>query len=156
MSIFPRERLTEALYDSANRGVAMLIAPAGFGKSEAVLDAFGDVGHIVNLPEEDVPIERIARLIVERANPRAVRGLTPLLQRAPTDENRAILPNGARRACATSKRRSCSRISAHRGDRAALRFVQTLIESTVPNTRWVLVSRETPNCRSALGSRATT
>ena len=145
MSIFPRERVSEALYDSANRGIAILIAPAGFGKSEAVLDAFGDSAHVVNLPEEDAPVERIARLIVERANPRAVRSLNPLLQRAPNDEHRAHLTE----RCAAWLRdvddpivlEDFQRVVA---DRAALRFVQTLIESTVPNTRWVLVSRETP------------
>ena len=45
MSIYPRERISEALQNSANRGVAMLIAPAGFGKSEAAADAWPSRGY---------------------------------------------------------------------------------------------------------------
>ena len=71
MSIYPRERITEALQDSANRGIAMLIAPAGFGKSEAVSDAFGTGAHWIDLPESGASVESLARLLIEKTVPRS-------------------------------------------------------------------------------------
>src|SRR5258708_15824605 len=88
MSIYPRERITEALRDSANRGVAMLIAPAGFGKSEAATDAFGVKAHWVELPEDGATPETIARLLIEKVSPRSIRALSAYLARPQTEENR--------------------------------------------------------------------
>ncbi len=145
MSIYPRERISEALRDSANRGVAMLIAPAGFGKTESVGDAFGAAAHWIYLPEDGVTVETIARLVIEKVSPRSMRALSSYLARPQTEENRDHLADW----CSSRLRsvelpvvfedfqRLCN-------DSASLRFVQHLIDATVPNVRWVIISRETP------------
>jgi ATP/maltotriose-dependent transcriptional regulator MalT len=145
VSIFPRQRLTDALEDSANRGIAMLIAPAGFGKSEAVTDAFGSSAIWIEFPETGASVETLARLLIEKAAPKAIRSLSAHLARPQSEENRAHLAEW----CASRLRsveqpivfedfqRVCS-------DTDCLRFVRTIIEATVPNVRWVIISRETP------------
>src|SRR5665213_1890245 len=145
MSIYPRERITEALQDSANRGVAMLVAPAGFGKSEAASDAFGSGAHWVELPEDGASVETLARLLIEKASPRSMRALSAHLSRPQTDENRAHLAEWcAARLRSVDKpiifedfQRACS-------DASTIRFVRNVIEATIPNVRWVIISRETP------------
>jgi ATP/maltotriose-dependent transcriptional regulator MalT len=145
MSIYPRERISEALRDSANRGIAMLIAPAGFGKTEAVGDAFGTAAHWIYLPEDGVTVESIARLVIEKVSPRSMRALSAYLARPQTEENRNHLADWC-----SSRLRSTElpivfedfqRLSNEAGN---LRFVQYLIDSTVPNVRWIIISRETP------------
>jgi ATP/maltotriose-dependent transcriptional regulator MalT len=145
MSIYPRQRITEALQDSANRGLAMLIAPAGFGKSEAASDAFGQEAHWVDLPDAGASVETLARLLIEKTVPRSMRALSALLARPDTDANRIHLADW----CAAKLRsveqpiifEDFQRICA---DIQTLRFVRTVIEATVPNVRWVIISRETP------------
>lgn len=145
MSIYPRERITEALRDSANRGVAMLIAPAGFGKSEAASDAFGITAHWVYFPEEGVTPETIARLLIEKVSPRSTRALSAHLARPQTGENRDHLAEWCAGRLRSAEvpiifedfQRVCV-------DHANLRFVRHIIEATVPNIRWVIISRETP------------
>ena len=145
MSIYPRERITEALQDSANRGVAMLIAPAGFGKSEAATDAFGAAAHWIYFPEDGASAETIARLLIEKVSPRSIRALNAHLSRPQTEENLDHLAGW----CSARLRAVESPIIFEdfqrvRADGGALRFVRQMIEATVPNVRWVIVSRETP------------
>jgi ATP/maltotriose-dependent transcriptional regulator MalT len=145
MSIYPRERITEALQDSANRGVAMLIAPAGFGKSEAASDAFGTSAHWVDLPEVGASAETLARLLVEKVSPRSMRALSAHLTRPQTDENRAHLAEWcAARLRAVEKPIILEDFQRVCGDASAIRFARSVIEATVPNVRWVIISRETP------------
>jgi len=145
VSIYPRERITEALRDSANRGIAMLIAPAGFGKSEAVSDAFGTSAHWIEFPESGATVETLARLLIEKTMPRSIRALSAHLARPQNDENRAHLAEWCSGKLRTVEQpivfEDFQRIC---GDAACIRFVRTLIESTVPNVRWVIISRETP------------
>ncbi len=123
----------------------MLIAPAGFGKSEAASDAFGTDAHWIDIPEESVSVETLARLLVERAAPRSMRALNALLARPENEENRTHLAEW----CATRLRHvelpivfeDFQRVC---GDVTNLRFVWTVIELTVPNVRWLIISRETP------------
>jgi len=157
MSIYPRERISEALRDSVNRGIAMLIAPAGFGKSEATADAFGGNCYWIDLPEDGASVETLARLIIEKVSPRSMRALSAHLARPATDENRSHLAEW----CAGRLRsveqpiiiedfqRICSNAS-------TILFVRTVVEATVPSVRWVFISRETPELPVGLGSRETT
>ncbi len=145
MSVYPRTRITEALVDSTNRGLAMVIAPAGFGKTEAVADAYGNAAHWIDLPEANPSVETLARLLIEKTVPRSLRALNANLARPQNDENRAHLAEW----CA-SKLRSVEQPIIFEdfqrvcGDPDSLRFVRTVIESTIPNVRWVIISRETP------------
>jgi ATP/maltotriose-dependent transcriptional regulator MalT len=145
MSIYPRERITEALQDSVNRGVAMLIAPAGFGKSEAATDAFGASAHWIYLPEDGATAETIARLLIDKVSPRSIRALSAHLARPQTEENLSHLAEW----CSARLRSVESPIVFEdfqhlSGDLSSLRFVRQIIEATVPNIRWVIISRETP------------
>ena len=145
MSVYPRERISEALRDSVNRGIAMLIAPAGFGKSEATADAFGSDSHWIDLPEDGASVETLARLIIEKVSPRSMRALNAHLARPQTDENRSHLAEWCAGRLRTVDQpvviedfqRICS-------NDATIRFVRTVVEATVPNVRWVFISRETP------------
>ena len=145
MSIYPRERITEALQDSANRGIAMLIAPAGFGKSEAVSDAFGSAAHWIDLPEAGASVETLARLLIEKTSPRSTRALSAHLARPQNDDNRAHLADWCAAKLRTVEQpivfEDFQRICV---DADCLRFVRVVIEATVPNVRWVIISRETP------------
>ncbi len=123
----------------------MLIAPAGFGKTEAVVDAFGAAAHWVNLSENGVTVEGLARDLITSTASHALRALSPLLARAPNDENRQHLTGWVASRLRSVEQpiviedfqRACI-------DADALAFVRELITATVPQIRWVLVSRETP------------
>ncbi len=123
----------------------MLIAPAGFGKSEAASDAFGSSAHWIDLPEDGATTETLARLLIEKISPRSMRALSAYLARPQTDENREHLANwcsGRLRGVELpivfeDFQRVCT-------DPSALRFVRHVIEATVPSVRWVIISRETP------------
>src|ERR1700733_13438613 len=123
----------------------MLVAPAGFGKSEAVGDAFGSSSHWVDLPEEGASPETLARLLIEKVAPRSIRALSAHLARPQTDENRAHLAEWCSGRLRSVEQpivfEDFQRICA---DVAAVRFVRHIIEATVPNVRWVIISRETP------------
>jgi ATP/maltotriose-dependent transcriptional regulator MalT len=145
MSVYPRERISEALQNSANRGVAMLIAPAGFGKSEAAADAFGSSGHWVDVPEDGASPETLARLLIEKASPRSMRALSAHLARPLTEENRNHLAEWCSARLRAVEQpiifEDFQRVCA---DPDTLRFVRHIVEATVPNVRWVFISRETP------------
>jgi ATP/maltotriose-dependent transcriptional regulator MalT len=123
----------------------MLIAPAGFGKSEAVSDAFGTAAHWLDLPEDGASVETFARLLVEKTSLRSMRALSAYLSRPQTEENRAHLVEWCSGRLRTVEQpivvedfqRVCS-------DPETVQFVRNLIEATVPNVRWVIISRETP------------
>ncbi len=145
MSIYPRERISDALQDSANRGIAVVIAPAGFGKTEAVSDAFGPTGHWIELSDAGVTVETLARDIIAIAAPQSLRALSPLLARAPDTENRAHLTGWVASRLRSVEQPIIVEDFQHAcQDAAALGFVRELIVATIPNVRWVLVSRETP------------
>jgi ATP/maltotriose-dependent transcriptional regulator MalT len=122
----------------------MLVAPAGFGKSEAVGDAFGDSSHWVDLPEDGASPETLARLLIEKVTPRSIRALSAHLSRPQTDENRAHLAEWCSARLRTVERpivfEDFQRVCAS----ATIRFIRHIIEATVPNVRWVIISRETP------------
>lgn len=145
MSLFPRGRISDAIRDSAKHGVAVLVAPAGFGKSEAIRDAYTDAVRVVMPADDDTSVETIARLVIEAAVPTARRALKPLLQRPREPETRAHLATW----CAAKVRSLREPIVFEDfegvGDATSLLFVRRLIESTVPQTRWVIASRTTPD-----------
>lgn len=145
MSIYPRERITEALQDSLNRGIAMIIAPAGFGKTEAATDAVGANAHWIDVAEDGAPVETLARLLIEKASPRSTRALNALLARPENEENRTHLAEWCAARLRTVEQpiviEDFQRIA---GDAVSLKFVRSVVEMTVPNVRWLIISRETP------------
>jgi ATP/maltotriose-dependent transcriptional regulator MalT len=123
----------------------MLIAPAGFGKSEAVSDAFGSAAHWIDLPEAGASVETLARILIEKTVPRSMRALNAHLSRPQNEENRAHLADWCAAKLRTVEQpvvfEDFQRICL---DADCLRFVRVVIEATVPNVRWVIISRETP------------
>lgn len=123
----------------------MLVAPAGFGKSEAAADAFTASAYWVDLPEDGASPETLARLLIEKVSPRSIRALSAHLARPQTDENRAHLAEWCSARLRTVEHpiifEDFQRVCA---DTATVRFVRLVIEATVPNIRWVIISRETP------------
>ncbi len=123
----------------------MIIAPAGFGKTEAATDAVGANAHWIDVAEDGAPVETLARLLIEKVSPRSSRALTALLARPENEENRAHLAEW----CAARLRsveqpivlEDFQRVCA---DALSLRFVRSIVEMTVPNVRWLIISRETP------------
>ncbi len=128
-----------------NRGIAILIAPAGFGKSEAASDAFGSSAHWVDVPEDGASVETLARLLIEKTVPRAMRALSAHLLRPQSEENRAHLAEWCSARLRSVEQpivfEDFQRVCA---DAATVQFVRSVIEMTVPNVRWVIISRETP------------
>lgn len=124
----------------------MLIAPAGFGKSEAASDAFGNAALWVDIPEDGASPETLARLLIEKASPRSIRALSAHLARPQTEENRAHLADWCsgrlRSVEAPIVFEDFQRIC---GDKDSLGFVKQIVDLTVPNVRWVIISRETPD-----------
>ena len=147
MSLLPRDRLSEALQLCAARGVAFVVAPPGYGKSEAIHDAFGDIGLFVSLHEERVTFEDLAKAIVSAANRRELKGLIAFLQRPTTDTKRddaEIASWIAHRLRGIEAPIVLDDFQRANGDERVSNLVSRLIELTAPSTRWLIVCRETP------------
>jgi ATP/maltotriose-dependent transcriptional regulator MalT len=124
----------------------MLIAPAGFGKSEAAHDALDGNAHWIDVPDEGASVETLARLLIEKTSPRSMRALAALLARPENDENRLHLAEWcAARLRAVERAVVFEDFQRLCGDAASLKFVRTIIEMTVPSARWLIISRETPD-----------
>jgi ATP/maltotriose-dependent transcriptional regulator MalT len=144
MSIFPRDRLTRSLYDSANRGIALVVASPGYGKTEAIADACGEQAHWVRLTAP-LTLEALARDVIAAAAPHAKRSLKPLLGRAINDENRAHLASWVAARLRTVRDPIVVDDVHHLTDRTTLAFLREIVEATIPHVRWVLASREMPD-----------
>lgn len=147
MSLLPRDRLSEALQLCAARGVAFVIAPPGYGKSEAIHDAFGDIGIFVSLHDERVTFDDLAKAIMSAANRRELNGLIALLQRPTTDTKRddaEVASWMAHRLRGIEAPIILDDFQCANGDERALNLVSRLIELTAPATRWLIACRETP------------
>jgi ATP/maltotriose-dependent transcriptional regulator MalT len=133
------------LRDSADRGVAIVVAPAGFGKSEAIRDTFGSTAHYIAPSADQISVETIARLLIEAVEPRSRRAFNELLQRADSDEHRVHLASW----CATKLLGAKCLIILEDFERIAmvpsvLQFVERLMDATLPIVQWVIASRVMP------------
>lgn len=145
MAVIERARITRMLQLSLERGIAMVIAPAGFGKSEAVAAAFGFAKTLV-LPDGDVTIDGLARALLELTNARNFTTLGQVLRDAGEDD-----ADGVAGAWLAKKLRVLTvpvlvedfqRINA---DRACSKMFARVVEATAPKIRWIITARETPN-----------
>lgn len=147
MALVSRDRLKRSINDSALRGVALVIAPAGYGKSEAVADAVGDLGIIVDFSGSMAATpDAAATSLIAALNPRAARPLAYFLQRPASDDRDAEL------AAWVSARLRDVDVPIVLDDFQKLNaipsvriFFERVIESTVPRTRWIIASRELPD-----------
>jgi ATP/maltotriose-dependent transcriptional regulator MalT len=144
MPFVERPRLATLLRSSISAGIAFVIGPPGFSKTATVRGHLGNKAHYLSLGEHST-VESLARGLAQAVIPRSSRALALLLQRPEGPELHDEL---------------ASWLSAHlrdtvnpivlddfhhvTRDSSVLGFVRSLIESTVPGTSWVVVSRETP------------
>jgi ATP/maltotriose-dependent transcriptional regulator MalT len=145
MALIDRRRVVEAIEREAARGIAVLIAPAGFGKTEALADAFGDIA--LNIETAGiVGAEGVAQAIVSRAFPDAARSLSEVLRRAAGQErDDALVLWLSRRLRNTGAPIVFDDFQRFGDDPSARAFIVRLIEATAPQTRWIIASRDTPD-----------
>jgi ATP/maltotriose-dependent transcriptional regulator MalT len=145
LPLVSRRRITQAIERSASLGIAMVIAPAGYGKTEALEDAFGSIACWVDTSSASGGIDGIARAIVTAVIPAAEKSLAQVLRRQTMDDRDAYvaawLAKRLRNIDEPILLDDFQRINA---DPAVLAFVVSLIEATVPHTRWAIACRETP------------
>jgi DNA-binding CsgD family transcriptional regulator len=145
MALVTRRRITQAIERSAALGIALVIAPAGFGKTEALEDAFGDIGFWVDTTGASGGVDGIARAIVAAVIPTADRALAQLLRRQTIDDRDAYVAAWlAKRLRSIDEPILLDDFQRINADSVVRDFVVSLIEATVPNTRWAIACRETP------------
>lgn len=127
--------------------MAIVVAPAGYGKSAVLDDAFGDIALRVEFAEQE-SVEGLARALIAAAAPQFSRRLAVLLARPPArangldaEEVAAWVVRHLRSADAPIVLDDFHTIN----DRPELvRFIERVITATIPHVRWVIASRETP------------
>lgn len=143
MSLMPRQRISDALVESAQRGIAVVVAAAGYGKTEAARDAFPGSCYVGLDSQSEVGA--VAKQLVRMAAPRYVRVLGSLLQRPDTAENRRHLAGWVAERLPASGFTIVLDDFHHANAHAEVAgFVRRVIEATVPRVRWVIASREEP------------
>lgn len=145
MALVSRRRITQAIERSAAFGIALVIAPAGYGKSEALDDAFGDIAHWVDAGGASGGVDGIARAIVGSVLPSAEKALAQVLRRQTIDDRDAYIAGWlAKRLRNIDEPILLDDFQRINADPAVRSFVLSLIQATVPHTRWVIACRETP------------
>lgn len=150
MPLLRRTRVNALIERYAGHGVAFLIAPAGFGKTEALLSTFSDTATFVSL-NADMTADQTAQEIVASIFPQLLSEFAHILR----------LPDSPRRT-ASIVQWLASRLRDHASlivledfqninrQVGARSLIERLINETLPKTRWVIASRETPDLPIAI------
>jgi DNA-binding CsgD family transcriptional regulator len=143
--VLQRDRITSAIETSLERGVCILIAPAGFGKTEAVAGAYGDIAIPVDLRAAR-GAEAVARALISVVAPKSIRGLGDFIAR-PRDEDweASLVAWVATRLRAVDVPIVVDDFERFHEDADGVRVFGALVEATVPHVRWIIVSRDTPH-----------
>jgi LuxR family maltose regulon positive regulatory protein len=145
MALVERPRLTSVLEREAARGVALLIAPAGFAKTESIESAFAGFSRVVDTAGV-AGAEGLARAVVQAVFPDATRSFVELLRRhAGADLEEAMVIWLTRRLRGNDDVIVLDDFQRFNDDAAARRFAIALVNATAPQTRWVIASRDTPD-----------
>ncbi len=139
----PRQRITDALRSSSDRGIAVAIAPAGFGKSSALQDAYPD-GKWVQLSPSDCSFDTVIRTLVLLVAPNLNSALGDLLSRPVTPDSRVHLIEWVAEAVRASQSLVVLE-DFHNFSDDVVDVLRTIILQTLPHVRWVISSRESPN-----------
>lgn len=140
----PRPRIVNLLGASLDAGIALVIAPPGFGKTEAVRSALGAGASYLSHAEHPT-VEAVARGLIAGTAPGESRSLALLLQRDGGPQMHQELAAWVAARLRNAPRPIVLDDFHHVArDGNVLHFVRTLIEATVPATRWAIVSREMP------------
>ena len=140
-----RARIRKLIVEAARKGVAIISAPAGCGKTEAVFDArphLGDIFDVV-LAAEVVPAGELGRALVSTLAPRDLRNYGTLLDRSPpVSEIVTWFVRRLRNVAGTVIVDDFHRTAVD--DRAA-ELLRGVIEGTRGRLRWIIASRTMPD-----------
>lgn len=141
MNVVPRSRLATRFRDSLARGIAILVAPAGYGKSTLIATTVGQGQPALGLGLE-MSVEAWSKRLVARYAPpstgafadwyaahRDGAGAAAVVAELLADAGRPVVLDDLHAVPAGSE---------------IWPFLQSLIEQTTPSTQWVLSSREMP------------
>jgi len=144
---YARERVAKRITEAASHGIALLVAAAGYGKTEALRHTYdSDAATVVELDDRVATVEAFLRKLVACVLPRQVRGFASLLEKTPAEAVRSVLvPWVATRLRGIDEMIVVDDLHCVFRDERAASAIQDLIESTRHSVTWILSSRETPD-----------
>ncbi len=145
MPLLRRTRVNELIERYAGYAIAFLIAPAGYGKTEALLSAYGESAKFVSLTAQTT-VDQTAQAIVAAAFPEYLDAFAAVLRLPESGRRETAIVNWL----ATRIREHASIIVIEdfqniNRDLAARSLIERVINETLPTTRWIVASRETPD-----------
>lgn len=145
-STYPRERVERKIEEAASYGIALILAPAGYGKTEAIRHTYdADSAIVIELDDRISTVEAFLKRVVEVVVPRHSRAFATMLERhGPDDAHGILVPWVATRLRSIEQAIVVDDLHRVFRDPRAPIVLQTLIESTRHSVTWVLSSRETP------------
>ena len=143
-----RARIRRLLVEETKRGVCLLVAPAGTGKTEALLDVRPHLGVVfpVSLTAERVPAAELSRALVLALSPKDQRNFGTLVARSPSVREMADwLVRRLRASHGTVIVDDFHRTQVDDHDRVgASELLARVIDGTRQNLRWLIASRTMP------------
>ena len=143
-----RARIRRLVVEETRRGICLLVAPAGTGKTEALLDARPHLGVVfpVSLRAERVPAAELGRALVLALSPKDQRNFGTLVSRSASIREMADwLNRRLRGARGTVIVDDFHRTQFNEEDRAgASELLARVIDGTRPHLSWLIASRTLP------------
>lgn len=143
-----RVRIRRLLVEETKRGVCLLVAPAGTGKTEALLDVRPHLGVAfpVSLAAENVPAAELGRALVLALSPKDQRNYGTLVARSPSVREMADwLVRRLRGFRGTVIVDDFHRTQLDEHDRiGASELLARVIDGTRQNLKWLIASRTMP------------
>jgi ATP/maltotriose-dependent transcriptional regulator MalT len=141
-----RERLSDRIHHASSFGIGLMVAPAGFGKTEVLRSSFeGSSAALIEFDDHVQTVEPLLQKLVSQLGVKQVRSFASLLQRTPREQaNEVFVPWVASRLRTFGRTIVIDDLQYVLRDPRAAQVLQTLIESTHPSVNWFLSSRETP------------
>lgn len=143
---YPRNRITRRIQEAASYGIGLMVAAAGYGKTEALRHTYdSDSAIIVELDDRITTIEPFLKKLLSMVVPRHTRSFAALLEKtAPEAACEILIPWVAARIRGVELPIVIDDLHRVFRDDRAPAAIQQLIESTRHSVIWVLSSRETP------------
>lgn len=144
--IYERERVSDRVREAAVSGIALIIAAAGFGKTEALRQTYDDESAIlIQLDDLTSSVDAFLKRLVDVVTPRQSRSLSALLEKTDPDAIRdTVVPWVAARLRGVEPAIVVDDLHCVFRDPRAGPVLQHLVELTRHSVTWVLSSRETP------------
>ena len=141
-----RARITDRIQVAASYGLGLMVAPAGFGKTEALRRSFdGSSAILIELDDRMSTVEPLLQELVSNLGIKHVRSFASLLERTPQESAHDVfVPWVATRLRTLGRAIVIDDLQRLFRDERAPSILQSLIEFTRPSVSWFLSSRETP------------